>query len=329
VMAKFKEILGTEIWQFMLLPVPPKIFHGVELGRIGRKKLDRQSIVGAADKLPDHSATMTSKAVPYHQDFPADMAQQVFQKLHHLGAANRTGKQTKVKLSPAHPRHSRQMLPVEMILENRRLSFRRPGPTTMRPFAQSALVDKHYRAFFPLGFFLSFGQRLFFHRSIFSSSRSNARFAGLWQLQPSPCKIRHTWAGWYLTPHSCSIRSATLDVVHSSVVYPLAWAPCVSWVSTRRRSVVLSKGFLPARPAFLSPRIPDSLSSLSQRFTDWRCTPTRRATSACETPARNSRAASSRRCSSLSKFLRTPIGFPMHPKLSQKSKNVTILYRPQ
>src|SRR5258706_40522 len=102
-MAKFKEILGTEIWQFMLLPVPPKIFHRVELGRIGRKKLDRQSIVGAPDKLTDHSATMTSKAVPYHQDFPADMAQQVFQKLHHLGAANRTGKQTKVKLSPTQP----------------------------------------------------------------------------------------------------------------------------------------------------------------------------------------------------------------------------------
>src|SRR5678815_4327911 len=218
------------------------------------------------------------------------------------------------------------MLPVEMILKNRGVSFRRPSPATVRPLAQSALVNKHYRAFFPLSFFLSLDQRFFFHRSIFSSSRSNARFAGLWQLHPSPCNIRHTWAGWYVTPHSCSIRSATREVVHSSVVHPLAWAPCLSLDSTRRRSAVLSNGFLPARPAFLSPRTPDSLSSLSQRLTDWRCTPTRRATSACTTPARKRPAASNRRRSSSSKSLRTPLGFPIHRTLSQKSKTVTILY---
>jgi hypothetical protein len=235
----------------------------------------------------------------------------VRQELHHLRTTDRTGKQAKVKLCPSDPRHGRQMLPVKMVLKNRGLSFGRPRPTTMRPLAQPTLVDKDYRSLLPVGFFLSSGQRFFFQLSIFSSSRSKARRAGLWQLQPSPCKIRHTWAGWYLTPHSCSIRSATLKVVHSSVSYPRAWAPCFNLASTRRRSAVLSKGFLPARPAFLSPRNPDSLSSLSQRLTDWRCTPTRRATSDCGIPRRNSRAAFRRRCSNASKSLRTPIGFPM------------------
>ena|SRR5688572_14763683 len=309
----------------MLFPVTPKILHRVELRGISRKKLNLQSAALSKDEIVDQAAAMTSEPVPDDQHLASDVAQQVFQELHHLGATNRTGKQAKIKFSPGHSRHGRQMLPVKMILQNRRLSFGRPSPTTVRPLAQSTLVDKHYRALLPVGFFLSLGQRFFFHRSIFSSSRSNARLAGLWQLQPSSCKIRHTWAGWYLTPHSCSIRSATREVVHSSVLYPLAWAPCLSLDSTRRRSAVLSKGFLPARPAFLSPRIPDSLSSLSQRLTDWRCTPTRRATSDCETPARSKRAAFNRRCSNTSKSRRTPIGFPMKRTLPQKSKTVTIL----
>jgi|SRR4026207_934507 len=102
-MTEVKEILRTEVWQLMLFPVPPQIFHRVELGRIGRKELDGQPILDAPDKLTNHPATMTSKPVPYHQDLPLDMAQQVLQKLHHLGTANRAGKQTKVKLSSSSP----------------------------------------------------------------------------------------------------------------------------------------------------------------------------------------------------------------------------------
>ena len=254
---------------------------------------------------------MASKPIPYNQDFAPDMAQQVSQELDHLGTADRTGKQSKVKLSPGYPGHGRQMLPIKMVLKNRRLPSGRPRPTTVRPLAQPTLIDEYYRSLLPLGFFLSLGQRFFCQPSIFFSLRSNARRVGLWQLQPSSCKIRHTWAGWYFTPHSCSIRSATRTVVHNSVSYPRTWAPCLSLSSTRRRSAVLSNGFRPARPAFLSPRTPDSLISLSHRLTDWRCTPTSRATSDCDTPRRNSRAASKRRCSSASKSRRTPLGFPM------------------
>jgi hypothetical protein len=300
----------------MPLPVPPQILHGIKFWGIGGKKLQFQSTSGSNNKFTDHPTPMASQPVPYDQDLTPDMTQQVFQELHHLRTADRTGKQTKIKVSPRYPRYCRQMLPIEMVLKNGGLSFGRPRPTTVRPLTQPTLVDKDYRSLLFLGFFLSLGQRFFFQPSIFSSSRSNARLAGLWQLQPSSCKIRHTWAGWYLTPHSCSIRSATRKVVHSSVSYPRAWAPCLSLASTRCRSAVLSSGFLPARPAFLSPRTPDSLSSLSQRLTDWRCTPTCRATSDCETPRRSSRAACKRRCSSASKSRRTPIGFPMHPTLT-------------
>ena len=301
----------------MLFPVTPQILHWVELRGISRKKLNVQPALLPKDKIVDQPAPVASEPIPDDQHLAPDMAQQVLQKLHHFGTANRSRKQAKVKIAPRHSSHRAQMLPVKVVLQNGSLPPGRPSPTTMGLFAQPALVHKDYRSTLALGFFLSLGQRFFFHRSIFPSSRSNALRAGLWQLQPISCKIRHTWAGWCFTPHSSSMRSATREVVHSAVSYPRACAPCLSFLSTRCRSARLSKGFRPARPAFLSPLIPDAPSSLAQRLTDWRCTPTRRATSAWLDPSRNSRAASSRRLSSTSKSRRTPNGFPMHKTLTQ------------
>ena len=252
----------------MMLPISPQVLHRIKLWRIGWKKLKLQPIVLPKDKVLDQPAAMTSKPIPDHQDLAPNMAQQVPQKLDHLGTSNRPWKQTEVKIIPGHASHSRELLPIEMVLQNRSLPPRRPCPTNMRLLAQTAFVDKHYGSAFPLGFFLSLGQRFFFHHWIFASSRSKALFAGLWQLQPNCCKIRQTWAGWYFTPHCCSINSPTRAVVHSSVSYPNACGPRVSLCSTRFRSASLSKGFRPARPAFLSPFTPEVLSVFSQRLTD-------------------------------------------------------------
>src|SRR5215467_5706383 len=64
------------------------------------------------------------------------------EELDDLRTANASGKQAKVKVPPGDPRHRRQHLPVKVILQHRRLSPRRPGPTAMRSFAQSAFVDE-------------------------------------------------------------------------------------------------------------------------------------------------------------------------------------------
>jgi hypothetical protein len=58
-------------------------------------------------------------------------------------------------------------------------------------------------------------------------------------------------------------------------------------------------------------RRPPSSSCCAQRLTDWRWTPTWRATSDWLRPLRNRSTAFIRRCSSASKSLRTPAGFPI------------------
>jgi len=128
----------------MLFPVPPQVLHRVKLGGISGEKLKLQATVLLKDKVFNQTAAMTSKPIPYHQELLADMTQQVFQKLHHFGAANRAGKQPKVEISPRHPGHGRQMFPVKMVLKDGSLTPGRPRPTAVRPFTQPALIDKHY-----------------------------------------------------------------------------------------------------------------------------------------------------------------------------------------
>src|ERR1700720_2921110 len=107
------------------------------------------------------------------------------EKLDDLWATDRSWKQSEVEVPPGHARHRRQPLPVEVILQHRRLSAWRPGTAAVGALAQSTFVDEDDRtAFFP-GFFLISGQRFCFHSRIFSSSRSSARPTGRWPLQPT------------------------------------------------------------------------------------------------------------------------------------------------
>src|SRR5439155_7386313 len=107
------------------------------------------------------------------------------EELDDLWAADRSRKQAEVEVPPRHPRHRRQHLPVEVILQHRRLSPWRPSAAAVRALAQSAFVDEDDSSPLFLGFFLIYGQRCCFQRRILSSSRSSARPTGRWQLHPS------------------------------------------------------------------------------------------------------------------------------------------------
>jgi hypothetical protein len=84
-------------------------------------------------ELPGGAATMTRQPVPDDQQLAGSMAQQVRKELDDLRTADRPGKQAEVEVPPRHPRHRRQHLPVEVILQHRRLSPGRPGAAAVRP----------------------------------------------------------------------------------------------------------------------------------------------------------------------------------------------------
>jgi len=325
VYAELPQVLRAEIRQFMLLPMAPYILDWIKLRGIRGKKFEFQPAPCFIHEIPHYSASMTPESIPNYEKLSRNMPHQVRKKFDNLRTSDRPGKQSKVEGPQSNASYGRERLPVEVILKHRCLPPRRPGPASMRPLAQATLVDENYCLCLLLGFFLSSGQRFFFHWRIAFSLRSNARPVGLWQLHPRSRSTFQTCPGWYLIPHSRSIKSATLHAVHRLVSYPRDSGPRLRADLILPKSSLVSRRLRPARPAFLSPATPDSAKVRAQRLTDCRCAPTRRATSASWIPCFKSFAACKRRASSASKFRFTPAGFPMHKSILDFSNNVTIL----
>ena len=100
-----------------------------------------------------------------------------------------------IEVPPGHPCGYGDRLPVEVVLQHRGVSPRRPGAAAMGPFAEPALVDENYDPALIFGLFFNSGQRAFFQRWMAFSSRSSARPVGRWQLQPSRRRIFQTCPG--------------------------------------------------------------------------------------------------------------------------------------
>lgn len=204
---------------------------------------------------------------------------------------------------------------------------RRVGPRCARGEAARSVRFRRRRRSFArvVGRFFNSGQRTRFHRRMAASSRSSARLAGRCGVQPRERSRRQACTVEYLTPHSCSISSATRQAVHRLVPYPKASGPRFRPLTMRRRSVAESCGGRPARGARFNAGRPPSVNCLAHRFTDWRCAPTRRATSASGMPCARSRAARRRRCSRLIRSSFTPAGCPMRESINELVVIVTIL----
>src|SRR6202171_6101388 len=98
---------------------------------------------------------MTAQAVSNDQPLARQMAHQMAKEFDHLRTFDGAGKAPKVKVPPRHPCHCRQSFPVEVVLQHRGLSPRRPGAAAMGPFAEPALVDENYDSALIFGLFLT------------------------------------------------------------------------------------------------------------------------------------------------------------------------------
>ncbi len=121
---------------------------------------------------------------PDDEEFTFDVTLEVLQEVDHLLGLDRTGVKAKVKVPPRQSGDGRELLPVEVELQDRGLAFGTPCAYPVWLLAQTALVDEEERAPFSFGFFLMRGHSTRFQRAISSSLRSRARPVGRWQLQP-------------------------------------------------------------------------------------------------------------------------------------------------
>src|SRR5512144_963729 len=140
----------------------------------------------------DQKTAMGRQSIPNNQQVAAHIAEQVLQKQDYLLTANGFFENLEVEVPQRDAGDHRQSLPVEVMLQDRRLPAGSPCAATMRPLAQSAFVEAEDRAALLFGFFLRAGHRFFFQSSTAASFRSTARPTGSCGLQLSCRRIFQT-----------------------------------------------------------------------------------------------------------------------------------------
>jgi len=90
----------------------------------------------------DELAAMGGHAVPDDKEFTFDVTLEVSQEIDHLLGLDRTGVEAKVKIPPRQSGDGRELLPVEVELQDWGLAFGTPCAHTVWLLAQAAFVDE-------------------------------------------------------------------------------------------------------------------------------------------------------------------------------------------
>ena len=194
--AEIVDVIGPTVGQRVLGGVPGG-FDGVELRSVGRQALEMQARILAA-QLAQGFRIVNGGAVPDDDDVPAQVPQQVPEEVMHLVLRDILRMHAEVQPEPTSSRTDRKAadhgdaIAAVVVAMDRGLPDRRPGAPHGRDHHEAGFVGKDDIGTQPRGVFFTCGQRLRFHCSILSSSRSSARRSGFWQLKPSSCSSRAT-----------------------------------------------------------------------------------------------------------------------------------------
>ena len=128
----------------MMLPVSPEVFDRIQFRCIGGQPFQHQGPFGSGNEVSHHPTLVAGQPVPHHQQRPGNMTPQVLQEFDDLWTLDGSRIQSKVEAPPSDSSNGRQTLPVEVILQHRSLSPRRPRAIPIGSLAQPAFVHKHY-----------------------------------------------------------------------------------------------------------------------------------------------------------------------------------------
>jgi hypothetical protein len=136
------QIAGTQVRQLVLFPVAPEVFDGIEFWGIRRKSFHPDFAVQTRHVLTHELTAVGGNAVPDDEQLAFHVTLEVFQKIDHLLGLDRTGVEAKVKVPPRQSGDGRELLPVEVELQDRGLPFGTPCAHSVWLLAQTALVDE-------------------------------------------------------------------------------------------------------------------------------------------------------------------------------------------
>ena len=269
----------------------PHALVRVEFGCVRGEGFEAEAPL-TTQESPYGLSLVTAAVVEDHDDEAPKVPHEMAEERGHLDVVEVFARQApEVQADPVVPgadrkcRNDRNPLALLVVVEDWGVPSHGPGAAHGRYQEEAAFVEEDNVGAQVLGVFFIRGHSSLFHRAMRSSSRSNARRSGFWQLKPIPRRIRPTWSRSYLTPNVLSMTSAIREVVHSSVWYPCAIAP----LSSIRASVLfcrrLRRGGRPGDARTSYTRSFSLRRRSRQRITELGAQPTRRATSLRDSPS--------------------------------------------
>src|SRR5574340_534179 len=279
------QIRRAVVGQRMPLEPCPQVFDRIQVWRIGRQEGQLDMTAQPVQIFAHQFAAVRLQPVPDNQQWLFEVRLECLQEFDDLFFPDASLVQAEQAVVACQPGDNRNVIPVEVKLDDRRASPGSPSAHARRAFADPGFVDKNDYSAFPLGFFLSEGQVRRFHWRTASSSRSKARFSGFCTLKPSAPRIRQSWVVPNRTPYRRSMTTPTRLSVQRSVPKPCSVGLCSTARRTPSSCDSSSLAGLPREGTARSASMPPSSSKPFHVYTVCRATPTFSATSAGRLPA--------------------------------------------
>lgn len=155
------QFADSMIGHLVPLEIAPYAFLRIQLRRIGRKRVYRQSAV-SLDETLHHFGSMGCDPIPQHDHISSKMNQDVSQKSKYFLLRN-VGIRVPMKIESQASALGRNRQPADTgdffvasraMMENRRLAFGSPGAFDRRKHAKAAFVHKYEMSPFTSGVFL-------------------------------------------------------------------------------------------------------------------------------------------------------------------------------
>lgn len=188
------QVVGAVVGHRVTLEPCPQVFHWIEVGGVGWQIGNLNMPVQAVHVVAHKVAVMRPGAIPYHQQGLFQMSLErleEFDKLFLLDAAFVKPKQA---IGGREARDDRDVIPVEVELDDGSFSLGCPCTHTRGALADARFVDKDDQSSLSLRFFLRAGHLLRFQLRTTSSLRSIARLSGFCGLKPREPKMRQICA---------------------------------------------------------------------------------------------------------------------------------------
>lgn len=187
---QFAEVVRTVVGHGVTLEPGPQILHWIEVWCVGRQVGDLDMPVQAVDVVAYKVAVVRPCTIPDHQQGLFQMAFERLEELDKLFLLDAAFVNSEQAVGSCQSSDDRDVVPVEVKLDDRCLPLGCPGTHTRGPLADARFVDKDDQSSLSLGFFLRAGHLLRFQLRTTSSLRSIARLSGFCGLKPSEPRMR-------------------------------------------------------------------------------------------------------------------------------------------